>query len=145
MSSSLFNDIELKSSAVRSMSPLQWAYIGDAVYELHIRTCCLKYSGSYGNALHLLTVSFVNAAGQAQILGALTEVLQDAELDIVRRARNVSSSSVPKNADMQNYRMATALEGLIGYLYLSGAHVRLKELLDIIGDYVKEEIAHGKS
>lgn len=104
------------------------AYIGDAVYELYVRLALLKTGGHSGD-LHRKTIKLVKASAQAaaanQILGQLTE----AESAVFRRGRNNQPTSQSKNADPVDYRVATGLETLIGYLYLSQQDERLMGLL----------------
>lgn len=112
------------------LSPLVWAYIGDAVFELFIR-CRLIPSGKKVEKLHRQTVTYVKAQGQADILAKIAEELTDEEKDIVRRGRN-SKSTPPRNADVTVYRYSTGFEALIGYLYLTGQTQRLWQLLSKI-------------
>jgi ribonuclease-3 family protein len=113
-------------------NPLVLAYIGDAVYEMFVRTL-LASSGSMQVAkLHKKAINYVKAKSQAEILAAIEEMLTPDEQDIVRRGRNTKSATVPKNADIGDYRYATGLEALVGYLYLTGSIDRLMEILDRI-------------
>lgn len=115
---------------LNTMSPLVWAYVGDSVYELYVRTYLVKTTKLKPHQLHIETIKYVNAKAQAKILEKVKEFLTNEELDIVRRARNCENHHLPKNTDIMEYRQATALEGLIGYLYLLGREERLKEILD---------------
>lgn len=114
---------------VNEMSPLTWAYVGDAVYEIYIRENLVKTSKQKPHKLHLESIKYVKAAAQAKILKDLETHLTDEEKDIVRRTRNTKNHHLPKNADVKDYMYATAFEGLIGNLYLSGKKERLKEIL----------------
>ncbi len=104
------------------------AHLGDAVFELYEREREVM-TASNAQKLHKSVVRRVNAVSQAAILEALMEHLNDAEKDIVRRARNLKVSGSRK-VDQTSYRHATALEALVGYLYLTDK-VRLTELLDL--------------
>ena len=114
---------------VNTMSPLTWAYIGDAVYELYIRNHLVETTNLKPNKLHKESIKFVKAKSQAQILNKLKEDLTEEEKEIVRRSRNTQNHHLPKNADPTDYMYATAFEGLIGYLYLSKQQERLNEIL----------------
>ena len=115
---------------VNLMSPLIWAYVGDSVYEVFIRTHLVETTKLKPHKLHIEAIKYVKAQAQAEILEKLQNVLTDKEKEIVRRTRNTENHHVPKNADPTDYMYATAFEGLIGYLYLSGQNDRLKEILN---------------
>lgn len=114
---------------VNLMSPLTWAYIGDAIYELYIREHLVKTTQLKPNKLHKETIKFVKAKSQAEILEKLNDFLTDEEKEIVRRGRNTQNHHLPKNASLRDYTYATAFEALIGYLYLSKQEERLQEIL----------------
>lgn len=112
-------------------SPLALAYIGDAVYDLIIRTLFVEKGNSPAKKLHRQTIRFVKAAAQAKLILAIQEDLTEKELAIFKRGRNAKSSSVAKNADVHDYRNATGFEALCGYLYLSKQLDRVIELIYI--------------
>ena len=114
---------------VNTMSPLTWAYIGDAVYELYIRQHLIETTNLKPNKLHREAIKYVSAKAQAQILENLQESLTEEEKEIVRRGRNTENHHLPKNAEPADYMRATAFEALIGYLYISKQEERLQELL----------------
>jgi ribonuclease-3 family protein len=116
----------------RALSPLVLAYVGDAVFELHVREKLVRQGLGNVNALHHEAVRVVKATAQAQALSRVIDLLSDDEKDIVRRGRNAKSGSVPKGTEVQVYRYSTGLEALIGHLHLSGRHERLAELLDLL-------------
>ncbi|MBS4031707.1 MAG: Mini-ribonuclease 3 [Clostridiales bacterium] len=113
------------------LPPILLAYVGDAVFELYIRQALIRQGAKPVNQLHRAATRFTSAAGQAEILRWLEPQLTEEEMVFVRRGRN-TKSKVPKNADMAEYRLATGLETLFGYLYLSGAQERLDELFSFI-------------
>ena len=115
---------------VNLMSPLVWAYVGDSVYEVFIRTHLVETTKLKPHRLHIESIKYVKAKAQAQILERLENSLTEKEKEIVRRTRNTENHHVPKNADRSDYMYATAFEGLIGYLYLSGQTERLNEILN---------------
>jgi len=114
---------------VNQMSPLVWAYIGDAVYEEYIRNHLVMNNRYKPHKLHIESTKFVKASAQAEILRQIEPMLTEEELDIVRRGRNAKNHHLPKNASVQDYMNATAFEGLIGYLHLTKQKDRLKEIL----------------
>ena len=114
---------------INSMSPLTWAYIGDAVYELYIRDYLIKTTNLKPNKLHREAIKYVKASAQAKILEELQAILTDEEKEIVRRGRNAQNHHLPKNANLDDYTHSTAFEALIGYLYLSKQEERLEEIL----------------
>ena len=114
---------------VNLMSPLVWAYIGDSVYELYIREHLVQTTNLKPHNLHIKTIKYVKAQAQADRLKKIEEILTDEEKDIVRRTRNTQNHHLPKNANPVDYMYATAFEGLIGYLYLSGEKNRLEKIL----------------
>ncbi len=114
---------------VNMLSPLTWAYVGDAVYELFIRTNLVNNTKLKPHKLHLESIKYVKAKAQADILKKIEENLTNEEKDIVRRARNAENHHLPKNANITDYMYSTAFEGLIGFLYLTKRDERLKEIL----------------
>lgn len=107
------------------------AYLGDAVYELHVRNYLVSCGYTKVDVLHKKAIKFVNAATQAQVLHSLADKLSEEEAAVVRRGRNAKSGSVPKNASMVNYRHGTAFEALVGYLHLRGREDRVAEIFNI--------------
>lgn len=128
----LFENKSLSDSDIRMYNPLVLAYVGDSVYDTFIRTMLVSNGSIQVNKLHKKSIKFVSAKAQAEITEQLYNILTEDEQDIVRRGRNTKSNSVPKNADMNDYRYATGFEALIGYLYLIGNTQRLMELFEMI-------------
>jgi len=120
---------EKAEEEVNLMSPLVWAYVGDCVYELYIRTYLINTTNLKPHMLHINTIKYVKAEAQAKILKSIENILSDQELDIVRRGRNTQNHHLPKNANPKDYMYSTAFEGLIGYLYLTKQDDRLEEIL----------------
>lgn len=120
---------EKNETDVNMLSPLTWAYVGDAVYELYIRTNLVNNTKLKPHKLHIESIKYVKAKAQAEILKRIESDLTDEEKDIVRRARNAENHHLPKNADPADYMYSTAFEGLIGFLYLTKKDERLKEIL----------------
>ena len=127
-----FLKIDRPKEEVELMPPLTWAYIGDAVFELYIRNKLINETNLKPHKLHIEAIKYVKAKSQAETLNQIYETLTDEEKDIVRRGRNTQNHHLPKNSNVQEYMYATAFEALIGYLYLTKQHTRLKEILNLI-------------
>jgi len=115
------------------MSPLVLAYVGDAVWELYVRTQLVAERGTdaRANELHSLAKRAVNAESQSAMVHALLECLDDEERDVVRRGRNVRPGHVPRTSGPVDYRHATGFEALLGFLHLTGRTKRLGEVLAV--------------
>ena len=118
-----------KIEDVRMLSPLVWAYVGDSVYEMFIRTNLVNKSNAKPHKLHVESIKYVKASAQCEVLKKIEEKLTEEEKDIVRRGRNTQNHHVAKNSNVIEYAYATAFEALIGYLYLSKQDERLEEIL----------------
>ena len=120
---------DLKEVDIRTYSPLTLAYIGDAVYDLIIRTVVVGRGNTSANKLHKQTIEYVKAPAQARLIEALMEELTEEEAVIYRRGRNAKPYTMAKNATVNEYKKATGLEALVGYLYLTNRVERILELL----------------
>lgn len=131
--------LELKGVDAGMYSPLVLAYIGDAVYELLIRTKVVNQGSMQVNKMHKKSASLVKAETQANLVKVLLETLTPGELAVYKRGRNARAATTAKHATMIDYRMATGFEALIGYLYLDEQYERLLELihegLEKIGEF----------
>ncbi|MGP4109044.1 Mini-ribonuclease 3 [Virgibacillus sp. L01] len=116
---------------VKLMKSLALAYMGDAVYEVHVREYLLQTGNVKPNQLHRSAISFVSAKAQAAVIlhWLETELLSNEEKGVVSRGRNAKSGTVPKNTSVQAYNYSTAFEALIGYHYLQKNESRLEELI----------------
>lgn len=128
---------ELKMDDIKMMSPLQLAYLGDAVFELLVRTAILSRDVSV-NKLHKEATKYVKANAQAESVLKLEGLLTDEEKSFIRRGRNAKINSSPKNVDLKDYKYATGFECLMGYLYLSGNNDRLIEIFEYVYHSEKE-------
>lgn len=137
----MFPDGALPASAVppREMSGLQLAFIGDCVYELLVRGYVLSVDSGGVRRLHRRAVEYANAAFQARAADALQPLLTETELAVYRRGRNSHTTHTPKNKSEAQYHKATGFESLFGYLYLTGAHDRLKTLFDAVSALATED------
>lgn len=115
----------------RQYSPLALAFIGDSIYDLIIRTKVVAKANAPVNKLHSNCREYVKAATQAKILFIVEESLNDEEMAVYKRGRNAKSASVPKNANLMDYKNATGFEALLGYLYLQGKLERIIEIIQL--------------
>lgn len=116
---------------VLAYSPLTLAFMGDAVYEQLVRERLVKMCNRDTAALHKLKIARVCASFQSKAVEALLPTLTEEETAVYKRGRNANSTA-PKNADMTEYRRATGLEALLGYLFLLDENTRISELFEII-------------
>lgn len=114
---------------VRSYSPLALAYIGDDVYDIIIRTMVVEKANRSAHDLHLISSRYVKAQTQAAMIEALGDVLTEEEEAVYKRGRNAKAYTTAKNASVADYRKATGLEALVGYLYLQNKMDRILELI----------------
>ena len=133
-----------KNVDIRTYSPLTLAYIGDAVYDLIIRTMVVEKGNRSANALHRAAVKYVNAGAQADMMEVLLAELTEEEAAVYHRGRNAKSHTTAKNASVGDYRKATGFEALLGYLYLKGELERCLLLVKKgTDDLAKREEAAG--
>ena len=118
------------ADAIRAISSIGLAHLGDAVYELLVRTYLCAHGKATGKGLHRATVELVCAPKQAELADAIFGELTDEEHDVFRRGRNANVHTIPHSADRAQYQKATALEALFGWLYLQGRHERINELFN---------------
>ena len=119
--------ITKSETEINMMSPLTWAYVGDSVYEMYVRTYLSNNTNLNPHKMHVLSIKYVKASSQAEILKKLD--LSEEEKEIVRRGRNTENHHLPKHASQEEYMYSTAFEALIGYLYLTKQNTRLEEIL----------------
>ncbi len=120
-----------KKTDIRTYSPLTLAYIGDAVYDLIIRSIVVERANRPPDKLHKTVIRYVNAKTQARMAEALETELNAEEASVFRRGRNARPHTTAKNASTADYHKATGLEALFGYLYLSDDMDRLTDLIKI--------------
>ena len=129
----------LEAVDLKTYSPLTLAYIGDAVYELVIRSIIVEKGNAPVNKLHKRSSQLVKAKSQAEAAVKLMDVFTEEELAVYKRGRNTRSHTMAKNADMMDYRMATGFEAVMGYLHLKQDYARIIELVRMgIGDKLGE-------
>ena len=123
---------------IRLYSPQALAFLGDAVYEILVRERIVHRANMPVNKLHLQAVEQVRASYQSKAYAVVEPVLTEEELAALKRGRNISSIKPPKNGTMQDYRRATGLECLFGYLYLKGEIQRINELFLMIEEHLEQ-------
>ena len=123
------DEFGLVEQDLRSYSPLTLAYIGDAIFELVVRTVLVERKNTQAEKLHKAATKIVKAETQALMIEALKEDLTEEELAVFKRGRNAKAMTRAKNATMSEYRRATGFEALMGYLYLKGDMARMIELI----------------
>lgn len=122
---------EFTKDEARNLNPLQLALIGDGVYEIYIRNYILSENIDLSaHKIHMKAIGYVKAKSQSAIIHNLECDLTEEEINIFKRGRNTKSATVPKNADVRDYRAATGFESLVGYLYLIGDKERLAYILN---------------
>jgi len=117
---------------LRAISVLGLAHIGDAVFELMVRTWLCTQGTTTAKRLHGGSVEFVSAKAQAAAAERIRPILNDEELAVFKRGRNAHANSVPRGSSYEEYHLATGIEALFGFLYLSGKTERLGELFEMI-------------
>ncbi|WP_027633494.1 Mini-ribonuclease 3 [Clostridium hydrogeniformans] len=126
-----FNFQKYSNSEAKQLNSLSLAFVGDAIYEVYIRSLILKNNDQLSaHKLHVRAIGYVKAKAQSDIMKELEIELNEEELGVYKRGRNTKSHTVPKNADVRDYRNATGFEALVGYLYLTNQKERMMYILD---------------
>ncbi|MBP7320819.1 MAG: ribonuclease III [Lachnospiraceae bacterium] len=128
---------QLPDVDIKTYSPLALAFIGDGIFDLIIRTLVVGTGNTKASQLHKRTSQMVKAPAQSQMVETILPLLTEEEEAVYRRGRNAKSPTMAKNATMAEYRRATGLEALMGYLYLNNQFERVVELIKAA---IKEEI-----
>lgn len=125
-------NLNFEDEEIRKISNLGLAHLGDAVYELMVRSWLCIHGKCTSRGLHSAAITYVSAPAQAKAVRKLLDILTEEERDVYRRGRNTHVNSIPHNASHEEYHAATGLEALFGYLYLKGRTERLNELFNEI-------------
>ncbi len=133
------NKKKLSEGEANSYSPLSLAFLGDSVYDTYVREYLLKKANMPAAKLHSAKIRLVCAEFQSEIFGIFLDKLTGHELSVMKRGRNATGNTVPKHADAAQYRRATAVECLFGYLYITGQLERLDELFESVIDFIENE------
>ena len=132
-------DIKLEKREINQYGPLALAFLGDVIYEKLVREYIILKGNMPVSKLHSLSVKKVCAEYQARAVELIREKLTEEEQDVLRRGRNASGITAPKHSTVAEYRAATALECLFGYLHLAGRDERIEELFEIIWNIETDE------
>ena len=124
--------LQLPPDQIRGISSIGLAHMGDAVYELLVRTWLCAHGKATGKGLHRATVALVCAPKQAELAQRILPLLTEEEQAVLRRGRNANVHSIPAHASRAQYQQATALEALLGWLHLSGRHDRVEQLFAVM-------------
>lgn len=122
----------LSEREANTYSPLSLAFLGDSVYDTLVREHLLRIANMPVSKLHSAKIKLVCAEFQSDAYEKLSQALDEKELAVLKRGRNATGNTVPKHADAAEYRRATAIESLFGYLFLLGRTDRINELFSII-------------
>ena len=118
-------DFSCEDKDIRTYSPLTLAFVGDCVFDLIIRTVIVERANRSPHDLHKMKSAIVKAKTQAELGETIQELLSEEEQSVYRRGRNAKSGTTAKNASVGDYRKATALEALVGYLFLQNREDRI--------------------
>lgn len=132
-------EITEKKIEGNALNGLSLAFIGDAVYEIMVREHLLRNGSLQIGKLHKMAVEMVRASFQASVFDFLEPLLTEEENSILHRGRNASATHIPKNANAIEYRKATGVESLFGWLYLEQKNERIRELFEMILEYSEKE------
>ena len=125
---------KLDDAAIARMSSLALAHVGDAVYEILVRSYLACGGTQTAKNLHSRTVALVRASAQAEAVQRILPLLDEAEQEVFRHGRNAKPKTVPKSSSVAEYAYATALEALFGWLYLKQRYGRINELFGVIAE-----------
>lgn len=128
------NNIDLGTISMQTL-----AFIGDSVYNVYIRTYLASVSNVQTGKLHVKSIKYVSARGQAKTIDKLMDSLSEEEINIYKRGRNTNIHTVSKNVDVVEYKKSTGFEALIGYLYIAKNTKRLEEIVKFSIDYINKE------
>ena len=122
----------LTDDELRAISSIGLAHMGDAVFEILVRTWLCAHGKATGKGLHRATIELVCAPKQAEFSEKILPLLTEEEQAVFKRGRNANVHSIPQHASRAQYQQATALEALLGWLYLNGRRERINELFNIM-------------
>ena len=140
MEKNLEDFLNLLDKDVKEYSPLALAYIGDSIYESIVRSIVVGKEHKSIKDLHNISIKYSNAAFQSKVVDIIKDILTEEEVSIYKKARNSNKSSLAKNQSAKDYRRATGLEALIGYLFISKNYKRLEELINYILEVLHDNI-----
>ncbi len=127
----------VSGDAINALSSIALAHLGDAVYELLVRTYLCVHGKATGKTLHRAAVALVCAPKQAELSACILPLLTEEEQEVFRRGRNANVHTIPRSADRATYQTATAVEALFGWLYLKNERERINELFSVMMEAVE--------
>lgn len=127
----LAGKFDLPCHDLREYSPLTLAYIGDAAYEIAVRTILVRRANRQVNKLHKMASALVSAEHQSKMVSVLENAFTEEEEQVYKRGRNAKAGTRSRSASITEYRRATGLEAVIGYLYLKGDYRRIADLMEL--------------
>ena len=130
--------LHMEDDDIRAISSIGLAHLGDAVYELLVRSYLCAHGKATGRGLHRSAVELVKAPAQALRADRILPLLTEEELAVFKRGRNAHVNTIPHNASRSDYLKATALECLFGYLYLQGTTKRINELFNAMMEVTRD-------
>ncbi len=125
-------DVRLDDGQIQAISSIGLAHLGDAVYELLVRTWLCAHGKATGRGLHRAAVELVKAPAQAARAERILPLLSEEEMAVYKRGRNAHVHTIPHSASRSDYLKATALESLLGWLYLRGERERINRLFAVM-------------
>lgn len=134
----------IKNIDLQKVSMQTLAFIGDAVYNLYIKMYLSSISNEKTGKLHVESIKYISAAGQAKVIDNILNDLSEEEINIYKRGRNTNIQNVSKNVDVVRYKKATGFEALIGYLYLTKNINRLEEIIKKSIEITNMEVSNGR-
>ncbi len=130
----IFNSVNFESITInesKNYNSLVFAFVGDAVFSLYVRTYYVKKSTAKAGILHSKTSNIVRAKTQALLLDKLNGVLNENEIQIAHNARNIHTKNIAKNSNIEEYKKSTSFEAVLGYLFITNQKERLNEILKL--------------
>lgn len=134
------NNFEITKNQSKNYNSLVFAYIGDAVFSLFVRSYFASKSNSKAGILNTKVNKFVRASSQSKAFLFLEDKLSEEELRISKSARNIKTNNVAKNSNLEEYKRATMFEALLGYLYMINSKERLNQILNISVKFMEENV-----
>ena len=126
------SQVQYTKQQLKDTQILVLSFVGDAVHTLYVRTKLVQQNPYDNNELHKLTSKEICAENQAKFVSIIEPMLDEDELFILKKGKNAKVNTVPKHAKLYDYKLATAFEALVGYLYLLGNNERLNQIFEII-------------
>ena len=130
----------MTTSECKNHNILTFAFVGDALFSLYVRTFVANNSTAKSGVLHIKTTKYVKASYQAKLIDLLNEYLNENEHHIVLTARNAKTNNIAKHSNLEEYKKSTSFEALLGYLYLTHQMKRIDEILNICKNEMEKDL-----